>query len=162
MRGLKLLLTSLTLLAVLCTPALAQNSPAASQYDAKTCPNGAVANQQEDQTTADVGDGACTAADNVGQGTDAVNDALGEPDTASDVSTSGEGSSSPESSASAPGEAVSPESAASPEAGDTADAGAGLASITELPETGGVSPALPALGVLLVAVGLLFRASIGR
>lgn len=43
---------------------------------------------------------------------------------------------------------------ASPAAGDSSDKVAGL---TELPETGGVSPLLPGAGALLVTSGLLVR-----
>lgn len=115
MRSFKLAILSLALLLALCTPALAQSSPADAQY---------------------VGEAPGTFADNTGQGTDAVNDALAgsaSSTTASATSTGG-----------------------GDDAEDT-DHNGDLDSITELPETGGIPPALAGVALLLVAVSITRR-----
>ncbi|QIN84095.1 hypothetical protein GBA63_16670 [Rubrobacter tropicus] len=141
MRGLKLLLVSLTMLFVFCAPTFAQSVPAASQYDPGSCvPEAGVACAQS------IEDGVRDIAGNTEQGTDAVNDAMND---------AAEASASPE--AVPPAETDgSPDSASS--SGTTGGDAAGdgdLASIAELPETGGVSPTLAGPGLLLVAGGLL-------
>jgi hypothetical protein len=162
LRGLKVLLTSLTMRLVICAPALAQSAPAASQYRTNTCPKGVDDGPQQDQVDASAGDAACAAAGSTGQGTDAVNDAL-------DGTSSASASASTESSASA-------ESSASPEGGDvtgsgtdaaSADGEAGgydraLASLEELPETGGAPLTVLGSGLALTTLGLVTRKVVGR
>lgn len=199
MRGPKALLMSLTMLLLLCAPALAQSAPAASQYgevlngeetERKRCPPGSELGVSENQVQNDVGAGACASAENVGQGTEAVNDALSETGSpgasaSGETSTSSESAASP--SAASPGDAssvpsesqppdsaapeASSESASSPDVAGGDDASAqggtdgddgGLASITELPETGGASPAPLGLGILLITLGLATRKVAGR
>ena len=141
MRLFKSTIMSLAMLLVLCAPALAQDNPSASQYDAGDCDP-----EAGETCLQSVGGGVDSIVDNTEQGTDAVNDAM---DDASGASAS-------------PGAVLSAETEASQkvssspgptDAGPTGDKG--RASITELPETGGSSPALPILGVLLAATGLL-------
>ena len=152
MRWFKLTFASLTLALVLCAPALAQSSPAAHQYDPGMA------------ETQSVIDGVEDIAGNAEQGTAAVNDAMNDA-----VEGPVAGTSAPASS-----EAVlstrtgaSPENASSPGPGAGEDVattygGGGTASITVLPETGGASPTLLGLGVLLAAAGLLTRGVVER
>lgn len=186
-RALLLALTVSLLVLVLSSGALAQSAPSASQYgvehQARSCPAGSASVQPgtaglaEDQVSASVGDGPCAAADNVGQGTAAVNDAMTGTTSSASASASGETSTSPGAVASKSIKPASNEASASPggptsgssadenEAagsdgaadGETANAGEGLASITELPRTGGTSPATLLSGVLLVTLGLAIR-----
>lgn len=157
MRPFKLTLSSLALLLLLRAPALGQSPGAATvQY---------------------VGEAPATIADNTSRGTDAVNDALAGPA----YSSSSASGASASSAASAPAGGVSaggmsPGDAAEvdPATGSSATAGSGsvaagdpeaagvaseegLASITELPETGGPPPAALISGALLVALGLMAR-----
>ena len=190
-KALLLVLTASLLVLMLSSGALAQSVPPASQYEsgqgARSCPAGTASVQPDtdaapagNQALFSVGDGPCAAADNVGQGTAAVNDAL-------------TGTASPASAASAPGEApvppkdvasksiepepasdktsVSPKGTASGSGADedetatkdksadggTAKAEEGLASVTELPKTGGGPPVMLLAGVLLVTLGLAVR-----
>ena len=155
MRKLKVLLTSLTILLVFSAPALAQSAPAAGQYGVdKTCPNGFEDDGSSQGDAASVGDGPCAAAENAGQGTAAVNEAL----SATDSSTSASAESSAESSA---GVSASSGSSASADArSEAVDETA--ASITQLPETGGAPPATLGLGAVLVALGLTARRAVRR
>lgn len=149
----------LALLLISPSQALAQGSPADSQYD--TCGSRSVACVQY------IGDAPETFTDNAGQGTSAVNDALAGPP--SSVSTSGStapieaGPSGPSStsaspvSASAPGDeggAAEDDAATDGRAGGAAGQAGGLASITELPETGGAPFPVLIAGVLLLSGGL--------
>lgn len=179
MRLLKLTLSSLAVTLVLCAPALAQNSPAASQYSYPIEPEscGTATNVACAQS---VTDGVHDIVDNAKQGTGVVNGAMNDAVEAPAASASA----SPEAVLSAE-TGASPESSSSPDAltagGETDDAetdrggtgedmndgdtgeeggeGEGPAMITVLPETGGASPAILGLGVLLVAAGLMFRRS---
>jgi hypothetical protein len=168
LRGLKVLLTSLTMLLVICAPALAQSAPAASQYRTNTCPKGIEGGPQQDQVNASAGDAACATADSTGQGTDAVNDALGGTSSAS-ASAPAEGSASTEGSASAESSASSE---SSDEAGNEKDAAStdgeaggddrALASLEELPETGGAPLMVLGSGLALTTLGLMTRKVVGR
>jgi hypothetical protein len=148
LRGLKVSLTSLTMLLVLCAPALAQSAPAASQYSAEYRPGSCDLGAAESQVNASVGAGACDSAENAGQGTVAVNGAL--TGTASSASPSA----SPESASAESDDDRSGDGEKNPEKG--------LASITELPETGGAPIGALGLGVLLAALGLMTRKAVGR
>lgn len=97
------------------TPAQAQSSPPESQY---------------------VGEAPGTVADNTGQGTDAVNDALDGSASSTTASATSNGGSD--------------------DAEDTNHNG-DLDSITELPETGGIPPVLVGVALLLVAVSITRR-----
>ena len=173
MRWLKLTLSSLTLALIICAPALAQSSPTASQYDPlgpSSCDAATeICAQSVDDSVQDI-------ADDAEQGTAAVNGAMNDAVAGPAASTSESGTSVP--AASAPPEAVlSSETAASPgsvtspatssgagvtEGGATTGGGESPSSITVLPETGGASPVLLGLGVLLVASSLLTRGVIKR
>ena len=167
MRALKLTLLSLTTLLVLCSPALAQ-SPSASQY--ADCASSASAPSETLNIVCaqSVQGGVEDFAENAGQGTAAVNEALTEPGSSAAASTA-----SP-TSTTEPGEAAVPESGEAAErpkekAGEDKakeDEGAGrdegLASITALPRTGGPSVAMLGSGALLVALGLLIRRTTDR
>ena len=85
-----------------------------------------------------VGEAPGTIAGNAGRGTDAVNDALAETDDPAGGEAVGSGT---------PGDAPTEGS----EAGEVEQA-EGPASLTELPETGGIPPALAGAGLLLVTV----------
>ncbi len=190
-RTLLLALTASLLVLMLSSGALAQSVPSASQYEsgqgARSCPAGTASVQPDTgadlaaeggQVSASVGDGPCAAADNVGQGTAAVNDALtGTTSSASAASAPGETPVPPKDVASksikpAPdGTSASPGGAASGRGvdedetatkdetanGEAASAGEGLASITELPKTGGAPPIMLLSGAMLVALGLAIR-----
>ena len=152
MRLLGMIIASLTLLCLLCAPALAQSSPSASQYQgggSGYCPPNTTCVQS-------LGDGADDLSENAEQGTDAVNDAMEDaPSNASAVSGGASASDGVESVASATAES-------SPTEGDVAgEDGEGPASITRLPETGGASLAALGSGILLATSGLMVRRIVG-
>jgi hypothetical protein len=129
-----MIFASLTMLCLLCAPALAQSSPSADQYQgggSGYCPPGSTCIQS-------LADGADDFSENAEQGTGAVNDAMG---AVSASAVSGDASAAPASSAGSP---------ASYEGG-------GPGGITKLPETGGASLAALGSGILLVASGLVAR-----
>ncbi len=133
MRLLKLTLASLATLFMLCTPALAQGASDVQYVSGGFCPTGSDPGQQQTQSVCDMPP---ATANNVGQGTDAVNDALaGSSSTKSaatgDLASDASASSVPASGASASGSA--PAGIASGDvAGDTATGSTG----TGNPETG--------------------------
>ncbi len=136
MRLLGMVFASLTMLCLLCAPALAQSSPSADQYQgggSGYCPPGSTCIQS-------LADGADDFSENAEQGTGAVNDAMGAV-SASAVSGDASASASPASSAGSP---------ASYEGGVPGG-------ITKLPETGGASLAALGSGMLLAASGLVAR-----
>ncbi len=118
MRLLGMIFASLTMLCLLCAPALAQSAPSASQYQgggSGYCPPGSYCAQS-------LADGAGDFSENAEQGTDAVNDAMEDaPSNASAVSGG----------ASASGASVSPQG------GSAGGSIGGPGGITKLPETGG-------------------------
>jgi len=133
LRLLGMIFASLTMLCLLCAPALAQSSPSADQYQGGSgyCPPGSTCIQS-------LADGADDFSENAEQGTDAVNDAMG---AVSASAVSGDASASPAS------------SAGSPAANEEGVPGG----ITKLPETGGASLAALGSGILLAASGLVAR-----
>ena len=134
MRLLGMIFASLTMLCLLCAPALAQSSPSADQYQgggSGYCPPGSTCIQS-------LADGADDFSENAEQGTGAVNDAMG---AVSASAVSGDASASPAS------------SAGSPAANEEGVPGG----ITKLPETGGASLAVLGSGILLAASGLMAR-----
>jgi hypothetical protein len=147
LRWLGALFSSLTMLCLVCTPALAQSSPSASQYPgggSGYCPPGNLCVQS-------VNDGADAFSENAKQGTDAVNDAMAEPEASAPTVPDDASAPAVLSDASAPAGSVSP-------GGGTAGSETGgPGGITKLPETGGPFVVMPGLGVLLVALGLTSR-----
>lgn len=152
------------MLCLFCAPTLAQSSPSASQYPgggSGYCPPGNLCAQS-------VNDGADAFSENAERGTDAVNDALSGTSSAS-ASAPAEGPTSTEGSAST-------ESSVSPESSDLAgsetdaasadgEAGGGdraLASLKELPETGGAPLMVLGTGLALTTLGLMTRKVVGR
>ena len=131
------------MLFLLCAPALAQSSPSASQYVPGTCPD-----RPNVYCAHSVVDSPDRAADSAARGTDAVNDAMQNSE-----------ASAPAASA----DTSSPAGSASSEDGSAEGAFEGSGGeITELPETGGASPAALGSGALLVAFGLAARRLLGR
>ncbi len=174
MRVLKSTFLSLATLLVLCSPALAQSTPTYSQYGAVVpggsgigCPPDA-----EECSLQSIDDGVQGMADNAGQGTAAVNDALADPASSAEASTAPPASTPV--AASVPGATIFSESGDTTgsrkvgenKAGEDENKGAGrnggLASITALPETGGPSLAALGSGLLLVTLGLLIRKAADR
>lgn len=100
-------------------------------------------------------EGVESSAENVGQGTAAVNEALAESSASASASAGSEaaGTDSEEGSAG---------SSATEDLGAGGAGREGLASITELPETGGSSVVMPVSGLLLVALGLALRGAVAR
>lgn len=163
------MLASLCLMLALPSPAIAQGSPSASQYEPGTCPAPCTAQTQS------VDDSVQGLVDNAKQGTDAVNGAMDDAVEAPAASVSA----SPEAVLSAEtGTGSSPDSPSSPDVGtadgETSEGGTGEGGTGEdggegegpdattiLPETGGASPVFLGVGVLLVATGLLTRRVIG-
>jgi hypothetical protein len=92
-----------------------------------------------------VADGADDFSKNAGQGTDAVNEALGEPEASANASSVSPGSVEPVASA----------ESSSTEGGAASEDGEAPASITRLPETGGAPLAALGSGILLVTFGLI-------
>ena len=161
----------LILVAVACLPlalskiALAQSS-VYSQYGAASG-TGQLCTVGPDAVAQSVCDVTPAAAGNVAQGTDAANDAMAGTFSSASASASAEAAPAEDAPAEdAPAEeGASVGSASEAEAsengpvdtdGDTADEDGGLASITELPETGG-PVVLPVAGSLLFVAGLLIR-----
>ena len=129
------------LVAVSPSPVLAQ-SPSTCQYvDPST---GEVVGGCNAQSS--VYEGVEEIGENAGQGTDAVNDAMKDPPATAADAPAASGS-------------VLPAETAPPEAGRTEanSENQGLASITELPETGGAPLLVLCAGVALVGCGLLVR-----
>ena len=127
------------MLCLLCAPALAQSSPAASQYEPGTCPPGSTGSL----CAQSVADGAGDFSDNAGEGADAVNKTMKEPE--AEAVADSEASPSVDSTA----DSIPPEGGpASAEAG-------GSGGIKSLPETGGAPLAAPGSGILLAAFGLI-------
>ena len=128
-----MIFASLTMLCLLCAPALAQSSPSATQYQgggSGYCPPSSTCAES-------LADGADDFSENAERGTDAVNDAInGAPADAS---------------------AVTGAASAAPTSGESAAAyeGGGPGGITALPETGGASFATLGSGILLTAFGLM-------
>ena len=147
-RRIAALLSALALVSlVFCAPALAQSGPSANQYPSGI--GGCASTLGIDCAQSVVG-GTSAAANNVGQGTEAVNKAMDGP----------EGSVAAASAGTPDGAAADRTAAEEP----AADGGrGGTASITQLPETGGAPAAALGGGALLAALGLLlaFRASRG-
>lgn len=123
------------------TPALAQSAPATCQYEPGPCPSSA--------EVQDLGDGADAFSENAGQGTDAVNEALEEPEAPADAST-------------VPAVASATASSASPENGSARSNTEEPVEITVLPETGGAPLTVLGSGVLLATLGLITRKVVGR
>ena len=138
-----LLLVLATATLVPCGPALAQGSPSAAQYT--VAPGDCPSNSRNVACIQSVEDGAEACAENAGQGSGAVNDAI-------------DGTAPP---ASASAESSAGESAVSANA-DTEAGGEAVASTTRLPETGGVPGATLGLGSALVVLGLALRGIGGR
>lgn len=181
MRSFKLTLASLALLLASCAPAAAQGASEA-QYTSEFCPTDPSGpNTMQVQSVCDAPP---AAADNVGQGTSAVNEALAEPGSSPGAPALGAASSTsvPASSATASPPAESASAGANMEssedsvsasfgadgsgtgsvaAGDPESANTarseGLVSISELPETGGAPPFALGTGALLIALGLTIR-----
>ncbi len=127
------------MLCLLCTPALAQSSPSAAQYQgggSGYCPPSSTCIQS-------LADGADDFSENAERGTGAVNDAMADASAADTSAVSGD--------ASAPAAASS--SAGSPAAYEDG----GPDGITSLPETGGAPFAALGSGILLAALGLIAR-----
>ncbi len=143
-----MIFASLTMLCLLCAPTLAQSSPSASQYEPGTCPPGSPGSL----CVQSVADGADDFSKNAGQGTDAVNEALGEPVASANASSVSPGSL--ESAASA--------ESSSTEGGAASEDGEAPASITSLPETGGAPLAALGSSALLVVFGLVASRLAGR
>jgi hypothetical protein len=138
---------------VLCVPALAQSSPPAGQYvDCTSAADDVV--ECVGQSTAD---GTEAAANNVGQGTDTVNDAMsGTISSSTGTPASARASASPDVAATGSEANAADIASASEESGGKGERG-GPASITELPETGGAPLAALGSGVLLTILGLTAR-----
>ena len=119
------------------TPALTQSVPSTCQYEPGPCPSSA--------EVQDLGDGADAFSENAGPGTDAVNEALGEPEASAKASSVSPGSVEPVASA----------GSSSTEGGAASEDGETPASITRLPETGGASLAALGSGILSVTFGLI-------
>ena len=154
MRLLGTIFASLTMLCLLCAPAPAQSSPAASQYQgggSGYCPPGSLCIQS-------LGDGADDLSENAEQGTDAVNDAMA--GTASSVSSSASEEASAPPASAASGSDADGDSRTESEGAPGAGTGKGLGSITRLPETGGAPLAALGSGMLL-ASGLVLRRIVG-
>ena len=136
-----MIFASLTMLCLLCAPTLAQSSsPSASQYEPGTCPPGSPGSL----CAQSLADGADDFSENAGPGTDAVNEALGEPEASANASSVSPGSV----------ESVASAESSSTEGDAASEEGEAPASITKLPETGGAPLAALGSGVLLVAFGL--------
>lgn len=145
-----MIFASLTMLCLLCSPAPAQSSPSASQYQgggSGHCPSGSICVQS-------LGDGADTFSGNVGQGTDALNEALEVSEASASASSAPAGSVR---------SAASPTGGSSSTEGGTNEEGApeGAVTITELPETGGAPLAALGSGLLLALLGLMARRMVG-
>ena len=146
MRLLGVTVASLTMLCVLCVPALAQSAPSASQYEPGTCPPGSPGSLCAQSS---LGDGADDFSENAGEGADAVNEALEEPEASTAAST-------------VPAVASAPANSASPEDGSAAESTGVPGGITALPETGGAPLTVLGSGILLVVLGLMARKVVGR
>ena len=135
-----MIFASLTMLCLLCAPTLAQSSsPSASQYEPGACPPGSPGSL----CAQSVADGADDFSENAGEGADAVNEAMQEPEA--------EAMADPEASPSADATAGS----VPPEGGPASAEAGGSGGITSLPETGGAPLAAQCSGILLATFGLI-------
>ena len=140
-----MIFASLTMLCLLCAPALAQSAPSTAQYEgggSGYCPPGSYCAQS-------LADGADDFSENAGEGADAVNEAMKEPEAAAVAD--------PEASPSTDATAGS----VPPEGGPARAEAGGPVGMTSLPETGGVSLAALGSGMLLAAFGLMVRRIVG-
>lgn len=135
MRLLGITFASLAMLCVFCAPLLAQSAPSTCQYRPGSCPSGA--------TIQSLDDGADAFAQNGGQATDAVNDAMEDA--------------SPAGASTVPGDASTPAAPTEPAGGPAGYKGGGPDGITTLPETGGASLVVLGSGILLLVFGLMAR-----
>lgn len=138
-----MIFASLTMLVMLCAPALAQSSPSPSQYEPETCSSSSGA------CNSSVGDSPEDFVDNAEQGTDAVNDAM-------------EGDSSPADASAVSDEAPASGGSVSPDGRPAGDGTGGPGEITRLPETGGAPLMVLGSGVALATLGLLARKVVGQ
>lgn len=126
------------MLCLFCAPAPAQSVPSAAQYEGGSgyCPPNRMCVQS-------LGDGADAFSDNADRGTDAVNQAMEEPEASTGASTGAS--------------AVSVAPASTESDSGSGEAAVGPGGITQLPETGGAPLAALGSGMLLVTLGLAAR-----
>jgi hypothetical protein len=144
LRWLGMMFASLTMLCLFCAPTPAQSSPSASQYrdgGSGYCPPGNLCAQS-------VNDGPEVFSENAEQGTDAVNDAMSEPEASAPTE---------------PDDASAPAGSVPPEGGPAGTEAGGPGGITSLPETGGAPLTVLGSGAVLASLGFLMaREVVGR